>query len=241
MMLESNFKIVPSSAPSETPIEEQKEDSQISYTKQAKTRRSIAQRLLGAQSAYKAVGKEKFPLRSDILNPKGRAVERDLPHSPTTQLKVFERGQKIDPQITRLQGEHHKSGYGELLTAHRHAADVYTSPLQQIQYQCSDHATAPLVHYLASDGKYYPSSPSKQASEAPSSGTLANSTIIQSTSGYMNSSVSCTPKFRWWIPGEGIRRDVIEANIQRYLGQDALVKPGVGKLENQVGSLLGEF
>jgi hypothetical protein len=34
--------------------------------------------------------------------------------------------------------------------------------------------------------------------------------------------------YRWWIPSDGIRRDVIQADIQRYLGQDALVKPGLG-------------
>jgi hypothetical protein len=42
------------------------------------------------------------------------------------------------------------------------------------------------------------------------------------------------PNYRWWIPGDGIRRDVIQADIQRYLGQDALVKPGVGTGENAV-------
>ncbi|KAF2014587.1 hypothetical protein BU24DRAFT_463366 [Aaosphaeria arxii CBS 175.79] len=30
----------------------------------------------------------------------------------------------------------------------------------------------------------------------------------------------------WWVPGEGITRVVIQADIQRYLGPDALVKPG---------------
>ncbi|KAF2003945.1 hypothetical protein P154DRAFT_63253 [Amniculicola lignicola CBS 123094] len=32
----------------------------------------------------------------------------------------------------------------------------------------------------------------------------------------------------WFVPGEGIAREVITADIQRYLGPDALVKPGVG-------------
>jgi hypothetical protein len=36
-----------------------------------------------------------------------------------------------------------------------------------------------------------------------------------------------SPNYRCWIPGDGIRRDVIQADIQRYLGPDALVKPGV--------------
>jgi hypothetical protein len=31
---------------------------------------------------------------------------------------------------------------------------------------------------------------------------------------------------QWFQPGEGIAREVITADIQRYLGQDALVKPG---------------
>ncbi|QDS69555.1 hypothetical protein FKW77_007871 [Venturia effusa] len=38
--------------------------------------------------------------------------------------------------------------------------------------------------------------------------------------------VASGPNYRWWIPSAGIRRDVIVADIQRYLGQDALVKPG---------------
>ena len=30
----------------------------------------------------------------------------------------------------------------------------------------------------------------------------------------------------FWIPSEGIERDVITYEITRYLGQDALVRPG---------------
>jgi len=37
-----------------------------------------------------------------------------------------------------------------------------------------------------------------------------------------------TPNWRWWIPAEGIARDVIQADIQRYLGPEALVRPGDG-------------
>jgi hypothetical protein len=43
-------------------------------------------------------------------------------------------------------------------------------------------------------------------------------------SGYASGS---GPDYRWFTPGEGIRRDVIQADVQRYLGPDALVKPGV--------------
>lgn len=32
----------------------------------------------------------------------------------------------------------------------------------------------------------------------------------------------------WFIPGDGIDRDVISTNIQRYLGNDATVRPGLG-------------
>ena len=39
---------------------------------------------------------------------------------------------------------------------------------------------------------------------------------------------------QWFIPGEGIERQVISADIQRYLGNDATVRPGVGTGENQV-------
>jgi hypothetical protein len=41
-------------------------------------------------------------------------------------------------------------------------------------------------------------------------------------------------EFRWWIPAEGIRRDVIQADISLYLGPDALVKPGTGVGSNMV-------
>ena len=39
----------------------------------------------------------------------------------------------------------------------------------------------------------------------------------------------------WFQPGEGIAREVITADIQRYLGPDALVKPGFGKDDMAVG------
>lgn len=39
---------------------------------------------------------------------------------------------------------------------------------------------------------------------------------------------------QWFVPGEGIDRHVISADIQRYLGNDATVRPGVGTGENQV-------
>ena len=39
---------------------------------------------------------------------------------------------------------------------------------------------------------------------------------------------------QWFIPGEGIDRHVISADIQRYLANDATVRPGQGTGENQV-------
>ncbi|CAN9346326.1 unnamed protein product [Alternaria alternata] len=33
---------------------------------------------------------------------------------------------------------------------------------------------------------------------------------------------------QWFVPGDGIAREVITADIQRYLGPDALVRPGTG-------------
>jgi hypothetical protein len=42
------------------------------------------------------------------------------------------------------------------------------------------------------------------------------------------------PNYRWWVPAEGISRAVITAEIQRYLGHDALVRPGPGKGEDEV-------
>lgn len=44
-----------------------------------------------------------------------------------------------------------------------------------------------------------------------------------------SSAAGGTPNFRWWIPAEGIRRDVIQADIQRYLGPEALVRTGEGR------------
>ena len=34
---------------------------------------------------------------------------------------------------------------------------------------------------------------------------------------------------QWFIPAEGIDRDVISANIQKYLGPDATVRPGTNE------------
>lgn len=39
---------------------------------------------------------------------------------------------------------------------------------------------------------------------------------------------------QWFIPGEGIDRHVISADIQRYLGNDATVRPGQGTGNDQV-------
>ena len=45
---------------------------------------------------------------------------------------------------------------------------------------------------------------------------------------YAAYSSSSGPNWRWWIPADNIRRDVIQADIQRYLGAEALVRPGEG-------------
>lgn len=39
---------------------------------------------------------------------------------------------------------------------------------------------------------------------------------------------------QWFIPAEGIDRHVISADIQRYLGNDATVRPGPGTGEHEV-------
>lgn len=41
---------------------------------------------------------------------------------------------------------------------------------------------------------------------------------------------------RWFVSGEGISREVITADIQRYLGPDAVVEPGVGTDPNNLGA-----
>jgi hypothetical protein len=43
---------------------------------------------------------------------------------------------------------------------------------------------------------------------------------------------------QWFVPGDGIAREVITADIQRYLGPDALVRPGTGTGEYQVRTSL---
>jgi hypothetical protein len=46
---------------------------------------------------------------------------------------------------------------------------------------------------------------------------------------------------QWFVPGEGIAREVITADIQRYLGPDALVRPGPGTGEYEVRSSLHPY
>lgn len=41
---------------------------------------------------------------------------------------------------------------------------------------------------------------------------------------------------QWFVPGEGIDRHVIVTDIQRYLGNDATVRPGKGTGENEVST-----
>lgn len=41
---------------------------------------------------------------------------------------------------------------------------------------------------------------------------------------------------QWFVPGDGIDRHVIVTDIQRYLGNDATVRPGQGTGENDVGT-----
>jgi hypothetical protein len=43
-----------------------------------------------------------------------------------------------------------------------------------------------------------------------------------------------TRQNQWFQPGEGIAREVITADIQRYLGNDALVRPGEGTGDYEV-------
>ncbi|KAF2469425.1 uncharacterized protein BDR25DRAFT_49311 [Lindgomyces ingoldianus] len=38
---------------------------------------------------------------------------------------------------------------------------------------------------------------------------------------------------QWFVPGDGIAREVITADIQRYLGPNALVRPGIGTGEHE--------
>ena len=39
---------------------------------------------------------------------------------------------------------------------------------------------------------------------------------------------------QWFIPGDGIDRHVISTDIQRYLGNDATVRPGMGNGDHEV-------
>lgn len=51
---------------------------------------------------------------------------------------------------------------------------------------------------------------------------------------YNTGSQQAGPNWRWWIPADGISREVIQADIQRYLGPEAVVRPGGGTGENAV-------
>lgn len=42
---------------------------------------------------------------------------------------------------------------------------------------------------------------------------------------------------QWFVAGEGIDRHVIVTDIQRYLGNDATVRPGKGTGENEVRTI----
>lgn len=54
-------------------------------------------------------------------------------------------------------------------------------------------------------------------------------------------STSSGPNFRWWIPASGIRRDVIQADIQRYLGPESVVRPGEGLNNDRVRPLMSSL
>lgn len=41
---------------------------------------------------------------------------------------------------------------------------------------------------------------------------------------------------QWFVPGDGIDRHVITGDIQRYLGNDATVRPGTGTGTDEVRS-----
>lgn len=49
-----------------------------------------------------------------------------------------------------------------------------------------------------------------------------------------SSSRAAMPTRHWFQPGDGISREVITADIPRYLGPDALVRPGRGTGEHEV-------
>ena len=71
----------------------------------------------------------------------------------------------------------------------------------------------------ASNSNCYPSSvPEYNSSASPS-----------------NSGASSMSTRQWFQPGEGIAREVITADIQRYLGPDAQARPGEGTGEYEVG------
>ena len=44
----------------------------------------------------------------------------------------------------------------------------------------------------------------------------------------------------WFVPGEGIDRHVISADIQRYLGNDATVRPGDNQVRYQWNPMVYE-
>ena len=68
----------------------------------------------------------------------------------------------------------------------------------------------------------------------PSTLTSVSSFSLPSTSPSLSVLAMAARHNQWFVPGEGIAREVITADIQRYLGPDALVRPGSGTGEYEV-------
>jgi hypothetical protein len=79
------------------------------------------------------------------------------------------------------------------------------------------------------DDQHSRTSTTSQPETADSQAGESGSNLPGDTSGS-----KLVPNTRWWIPAEGIRRDVIQADIRHYLGPEVTVRPGEGEGADRV-------
>lgn len=94
------------------------------------------------------------------------------------------------------------------------------------------------THQAPAGHGYQDNAASRSAAEHPyQQGVAAPGVDRIPLSGSATASYSSSVNIRWWIPANGIRRDVIQADIQRYLGPEAVVRPGEGRDNDSVSIL----
>jgi hypothetical protein len=90
--------------------------------------------------------------------------------------------------------------------------------------------------YYSGQGYAYPQSSGQQYSYGSGSGGSGSGGSGQQQAQQYQYTTSDGPVWNWWIPAEGIHREVIQVDIQRYLGPGAVSKPGKGHGKDAVSS-----